>query len=167
MALNQSQADIIEDRRREVAILRRRRLSYRQIARALEKAGRVNEQTGEAWSYYTIKNDLDALKELAKAESLKQTSEHKAEALEDYQELLRVHWNKADHEGVRKVWKDIRDLLGTDAPQVIVFEQVQKQMDAALDALEREFAHEPALLERTLNALMGQSHNTEAARQTN
>lgn len=155
MAPNTSRALIIEDRRREVAALRRRRLTMRQIVAALHTAGRVNPANGRPWSLYTVKTDLDALEQAARTEALKDTSEHKAEILADYQELLRLAWSERRYEDARRILKDTRELLGTDAPQVIVFEQVAQRMQAALIALEKEFVDDPATLNRAHRALMG------------
>jgi hypothetical protein len=154
MARNTSQELVAEDRRREVAALRRRRLTMRQIVAALEKAGRINPITNEPWSLATIKRDLDTLTAAARSEALKDVSEHKAEILADYDELMRLAWQEKRYEDIRKVLKDVRDLLGTDAPQVIVFEQVARRMDEAITALEREFADDPVLLDRALGALV-------------
>lgn len=162
MALNTSQADIIEERRRNVATLRRTGMSYRQIARAFEQAKRpfLNPRTGKPWDHTTIKADLDFIRKQNRAESLKKTAEHKAEILAGYQELLHLAWREGRYEDVRKVLKDMRDLLGTDAPQVIVFEEMAKRMDEALSVLEREFANEPEILQRVLTALVAGADST-------
>lgn len=153
--VNTSRALIVEDRRREVAALRRRRLTMRQIEKALAEAGRTNPWTNKPWSLYVIKTDIDAITAEAKAQAIRDITEHRAEILADYHELLRLAWAERRYEDARKVLKDMREMLGTDAPQVIVFEQVQAQMENALIALETEFMHEPATLERAYAALMG------------
>jgi len=148
---------IAEERRRAVAAMRRRRLTVREIILALAQAGHVNPRTGKPWSLGVISNDIQHLQAEARAEAIKDVSEHKAEILADYEELLRIAWREKDHAEVRRILKDVRELLGTDAPQVIVFEQVQERMLEAVDAIEREFADDPALAERALRALMGGS----------
>lgn len=153
--VNTSRALIIEDRRRNVAALRRRRLTMRQIVKALADAGHTNPYTGKPWGLTVIKSDIDHIIQEAKAEAIRDISEHRAEILADYHELLRLAWADRRYEDARKVLRDIREMLGTDAPQVIVFEQMQQQMEHALTALEMEFMHEPATLERALTALMG------------
>ena len=170
MALNKSQQDIMEDRRREVALLRRRRLTMRQIVRALETSGRVNPATGKAWDVATIKRDLDAIRAENKAEAIKEVSEHKTEILADYHELVRLAWQEKRYEDVRKVLKDMRELLGTDAPQVIIYEQMTQRMEEALNRLEVMFRNEPDTLERAYAALMGVADNpatTDGARLSN
>lgn len=154
MPINNSDILITEDRRREVATLRRRRLTIRQIVAALDAAGRRNPRSGRPWGVATIKRDLDVLTAAAHAEALRDVTEHKAEILADYHELMRLAWAERRYEEVRRILREIRELLGTDAPQVIVFEQVAQRMTAALEALEREFADDPAALERALGALM-------------
>lgn len=148
---------IAEERRRAVAALRRRRLTMRQIVEALARNGQVNPRTKKPWSLAQINKDIAFLQDAARAEAVKDVSEHKAEILADYHELLRLAWAEKRYDDVRRVLKDMRELLGTDAPQVIVFEQVQERMLEAVDAIEREFADDPALAERALRALMGGS----------
>ncbi len=168
MALNSSWLDIIEDRRREVAALRRRRYTVRQIVRALEKANRLNPKTEKPWDVATIQRDIQTLRAEAHREALKDTSEHKAEILADYQELIRLGWVEKRYEDVRKVLKDMRELLGTDAPQVVVYEQLNNEYDAALGRLEREFGHDPALLGRIYDTLTDASgQDSGAARSLN
>jgi hypothetical protein len=158
MALSTAQEDIAEERRRHVVVLRRQRLSHRAIARALERAGQVNPKTGKAWSDVTVMTDLAFIKEQNRLESLKETAEHKAEILADYQEILRRCWSTSppNLELALKTLAHMRELLGTDAPQVVVWEQMQERMTEALHNLEREFANEPELLHRAVNALVGQ-----------
>lgn len=155
MAPNNSKKLIIEERRREVAALRRRGMTFRQIHKAMEIAGRQNEDNGQPWSLKTIFDDVTALQAAARAEAVKDISEHKAEVLAHYQELINLAWREKRYDDVRLVLKDVRALLGTDSPQVIVFEQVQARMVEALSSLEREFADDPATLDRALSALVG------------
>lgn len=151
----QSNSLIVEDRRREVAILRRRRLTLRQIVQALDAAGRRNPRTNAPWGLTVIHGDIKALEEQARADAMRETIEHKAENLASLKELERIAWEERRYEDVRKVLKDQRDLLGLDAPQVIIHEQVTAQMMQALDALEDEFRDEPGIYERITQALMG------------
>lgn len=160
MALNGSHALIVDDRRREVAALRRRRLTVRQIVEALARANRTNPRTGRPWSLGIVQSDLQHLHDDARARALADISSHRADILADYDELLRLAWQDRRYEDARKVLADMRRLLGTDAPQVIVYEQLQERMVAAVDALEREFADDAATRERALRALMGADHPT-------
>lgn len=160
MALNRSQVLITEDRRRQVAALRLRRLTVRQIVDALARAGQVNPRTGKPWSVGVVQNDITYMQDAARAAALRDVSEHKADMLAQYDELLRLAWAEKRYEHVRKILADLRRLLGTDAPQVIVYEQLQERMTAAVDALEREFADDTATRERALRALLGADHPT-------
>lgn len=168
MTRNTRDAHITEDRRREVAALRRRRLTIRQIVEVLANGGRKNPRTGKPWDIATIHRDLEAIKEAMRAEAVKDASEHKAEILADYQELIRLAWVEKRYDDVRLVLRDVRALLGTDSPQVIIFEQVQARMVEALSALEMEFSDDAATLERAINALVGASDRaSEAGRSLN
>lgn len=155
MPENKSPELIMEDRRREVSALRRQRLSLRKIVDVLARNGRANPLSGKPWGLTTIKKDVDALTAAARAESMRDISEHKSEVLADYHELMRLGWIEKRYDDVRLLLKDVRALLGTDSPQVIVFEQVQARMVEALTALEGEFANDPTTLERAIGALMG------------
>lgn len=115
----------------------------------------MNPKTKRPWGLATIQADLDHLTEQARTAALRDISEHKAEVLDDYQELLRLAWVEKRYEDARRVLKDMRELLGTDAPKVIIFEQMQQRMMEAVENLEREFGDEPAVLDRALMALMG------------
>lgn len=146
---------IVEDRRREVAALRRRRLTIRQIVKALADAGRVNPKTGTPWALGTIKKDLDALQAQYRAAAMRDVTEHKSEILADYDELMRIAWQERNHTELRHLLAAVRELLGTDAPQVLVIEQVTRIMDEALDRLEAEFRDDPTALARAHAALVG------------
>jgi len=163
MPRNSSDALVIEQRRAEIAHLRRRRLTVRQIAQALEDSHFLNPRTAKPWGVATVQRDLDHLHAAARAESLRDISDHRAEILSDYHALLDRHWAVGNYDEVRRVLKDVRDMLGTDAPQVIVYEQMEARMSAALDALEQEFADDPATRERALRALLGGDGGRPAA----
>lgn len=153
--LNQFESLVTEERRAVVASLRRQRLSMRRIVARLEEEGHLNPTTGSPWSIATIHRDIEMLQDAARAEAMKDITEHKAEILAEYQELISLAWSEKRYDDVRLNLKEVRALLGTDSPQVIVFEQVHARMVEALTALEAEFADEPAVLERAVNALVG------------
>lgn len=152
---NTSKNLIVYERRRRVAHLRRQRYSMRQIAEKLHEEGITHPFTGKPYSLRTVFGDIHWLQDTARDEAIKDISEHRTEILADYQELLSCAWRDHRYEDVRKVLKDIRELLGTDAPQVIVFEQIAQRMHEAVNALEQEFESEPGILNRAIDALMG------------
>ena len=158
MIVNIMRQDTIEDRRRSVAMLRRRRLSIRQIVRALEKEGKVNPEKNTPWTIGTIQKDLDFLRKQARREAMKDTLEHRSEILADYHELLRVAWQGMKYTEVRKILGDIRSMLGTDAPQVIIMEQTLQNMEDGVRRLGIEFANEPEIYERAVKALAGEAY---------
>lgn len=154
MGLNNSKQLIIEDRRRDVAVLRRKRLTVRQIAQQLAEDGYINADTGGSWSIGTIQRDLDTLQEEAHAAAIQDVSLHKADILDRYEHLWLQAMNESDWSEARHVLKGMRELLGTDAPTVIVFEQVQARMSEAYSRLKEEFGADPETWSRVVRSLM-------------
>lgn len=146
----------VEDRRRQVAILRKHRLTLRQIVASLARLGFTNPQTGKPWSLKVVNDDVNFLTEQARAEAVRNIAEHKAEILGDYQELLRLAWVEQRYEDARLLLGDIRKLLGVDSPTVIIFQEVQARMLEGIQRLELAFADQPEVLERAIQALVGE-----------
>lgn len=157
MSLNTSWEYVVENRRRKVARLRIRGLTMRQIVQALADSGNPedrNPKTGAPWSLKTIKTDIDAVIEAARAEAVKDISEHKARLLDELEELKRIAWSKERYSEIRQIVADMRAMLGTDSPKVIVFDQVQERMLEGIERLEAEFANDPDTRDRAIRALV-------------
>lgn len=149
------------------------RMSVRELAQLLGTAGVVNPTTRKAYSHNTIAKDLQWLEQAWRAESVREITEHKSEHLQ----LLRGLYRRAmspprppsepgeprapapppDVEAARRILKDIAELLGLNAPQVLVFEQVERAMADALTRLESAFSGDEATLERVYQALLGEA----------
>lgn len=99
---------------------------------------------------------MNFLTEQARAEAVRNIAEHKAEILGDYQELLRLAWVEQRYEDARLLLGDIRKLLGVDSPTVIIFQEVQARMLEGIQRLELAFADQPEVLERAIQALVGE-----------
>lgn len=149
---------IRDERRARVAYYRRRGYTYDRIVEAMADDGFINPRTGKPWTRQAIYADAQFLREQARDAAMRDISEHRAELLDHLSELLHLAWKEQRYDDARKVIKDMREMLGTDAPQVIVFEQMQQRMTEAVASLERAFADDPATLQRALDALMGVDH---------
>lgn len=115
---------IVMDRRRQVAALRLRGYTEREIQKGLAappKDGNqtryVNPKTSEPWSLATIHKDIVALEAAWRADMVERTEEHKVRLFAELQEVARACWKLNDHERVLKAIAQQRELLGTDAPK--------------------------------------------------
>ena len=158
MDLTKSASLEVAKRRRAIADLSAsgalKRHSLREIATALEQRGIVNPRTSKAWSHNTVRDDIEWLEAQWRTAAVREVSEHKAEILARYEHLYRLAISDDNPAEARHVLKGMRELLGTDAPQVIMFEQVEAKMIQALNTLDEEFADEPVVMARILGALL-------------
>jgi hypothetical protein len=118
MALNGSRQAIIDHRRRQVANLRLRGATQREIVEALEEQENINPSTGKAWSLGIINSDIKALDKEWKEAALRDVSEHKAQVLAELREVRRVAWGK-DKEDLSIILRSLKqesELLGLDEP---------------------------------------------------
>lgn len=106
-------------RREVVARLALKRMSLREIADALEKQGIVNPDTGEAYSYGTVKRDLDAMSEEWKANAQRDLDTMRHEVLAELNEVKRAAWANNDLTSIIKAVDRISKLFGLDAPERI------------------------------------------------
>lgn len=124
MALSKAKQDAAIERRRKVAELRLRGLSEAEIASKLAQNSELhNPQTGKPYSRVTVHNDLVALRDEWRAESLRDIAIHKAIQLAEIREARREAWKKSDLNMVSKFLQQEINLLGTDAPIRITWEE--------------------------------------------
>lgn len=152
MALNKSKETVIAQRRVLVAKYRRQGLTLRAMSEALEKEGCLNE-SGKPWNHATLGNDVKALIAEASAFAVKDVIEHRAEFLDQYNTLNRQAWESKDNDLIIKTLAEMRKMLGADAPQVIIIEQLHNQVRMAIERVEAEFKDEPKILSRVIKAL--------------
>lgn len=117
MALNNSKNAIIDRRRLDVAQLRLRGLTQREIEEQLKTARKVNPKTGKPWSLGTINGDLAALSEQWQKEATAEIAELKAQQLAEIRAARRQAWVDKDIAQIRQLIKLEMDLLGTEAPK--------------------------------------------------
>lgn len=117
MALNTSQQAIMAYRREQVARLRLRGATIRQIAyELLPKLGVINEQTGKPYTEATVHADIEALESEWRAEAIRERGAHKAAALAEIREARRKCWADGDMARVKDFLKMEIELLGLDEP---------------------------------------------------
>lgn len=131
-----------------IASLRLRGLSQRQIVLALQdpERGYRNPRTGKPWGLATINADIQALDEQWRTNSSQDTAEFKARLMAELDELKRAAWKDKDHELVRRVIRDQRDMVGTDAPQTVKHTgtgkdgEIEFNVNDARDEIQRKLA---------------------------
>ena len=127
MTLNSSNKDIIIKRRREVAYWRLRGLTLSEIADKIAKnKNLLNPRTGKPYSSVTIHNDIVALNEEWRAESLRDIAAYKSEQLAGIREARRKAWKDGSLTMIAKFLQMEIDLLGTDAPIKITWQEEAK-----------------------------------------
>lgn len=119
MALNKTQADIRDRRRQRIArlMVRRPRVTQRQIRQALTEEGEANPDTGEPWSLGTINSDVDAIREAARARMQDDADTWRARELEMLRTLQADAWDDGEYRTVVAISKRRAKLLGLDAPK--------------------------------------------------
>ena len=109
----------IDSRRRLVAGMRLRHLTYREIVAKLDELGIRNPDTGEPYCLRTINCDVNALRKQWKEESLQDTNELVADNRAELVEVRRRAWTEGELAIVLRSLKQECDLLGLDAPTKI------------------------------------------------
>jgi hypothetical protein len=124
MALNKTETDRREQRRQKVAqiLVRRPRVTVRQIRRALAKSGHTNPKTGEPWSIGTVQSDIEVVREEAREQMRENADEWRAKELDKLRQLEQDAWGEGNHKLVLRCMKRRADLLGLDEPDQIEHE---------------------------------------------
>lgn len=115
---NSSNHDIVIARRQQVARLRLRGLSIRDIVQALAMPpfSMTDPKTGRAYSIGTIHRDLKAIKAEWRASALADIGEWKAKQLAEIAEVKRAAWLEKDLGMVLRAIQQEVDITGTKAP---------------------------------------------------
>lgn len=117
MGLNSSRTLIVAERRAEVARLRLRGRTVREIVGELGQRNLVNPADGTPWSLGTVAADIKALERQWQEEAAQDIAAHKARQLARLEEHYREAWQAADLREVRENVKLAMALLGTEAPK--------------------------------------------------
>jgi DNA-binding transcriptional MerR regulator len=120
---NTSMRLIVMDRRRQVAALRLRGYTTREIQKGLANPGKdqpplLNPKTQLPWSLKAIHTDIVALEKAWREDMVDRVDEHKSRLFAELQEIARACWKEKDYERVLKSIAQQRELLGTDAPKM-------------------------------------------------
>ncbi len=116
--LNSSDHEILAARRQQVARLRLRGLSIRDIVQALAMPplSLTDPKTGKAYSIATIHRDLKAIEAEWRASALADIGEWKAKQLAEIAEVKRAAWLEKDLAAVLSALKQEIEVMGTKAP---------------------------------------------------
>jgi hypothetical protein len=128
-------------------------MSLSEISALLKKNGFFNPVSGRAWSRDVVRRDVRWLEAEYRRDSVRDLSDHKAEFLGRYRELFRKAVRADNLPEARLLLGDMRKLLGADAPEVFVFEQLESRMLEALEGLREEFGGEKEVWSRILGVL--------------
>ena len=119
---------VIEERRSHVAKLRLRGLSSREIVKALTKLGCLNAK-GNPWNHTTVCDDIIALEQRWREESLQDTRLRAAQIDAELNEIKRNAWKQDDMTTLLKAIQQQRDLLGLDLVAEIEAKIKAKQLE--------------------------------------
>jgi len=119
MGLNKSKQAQIDFRRQQVASMRLRGMTQREIQTALVGMGVVNPRTGKKYSIGTVNSDLQRLIQEWRDNAQRDIQELQAEILAQLQEVKRAAWAQKDLKAVLQALKQETRLMGLDAPQGI------------------------------------------------
>lgn len=112
MPANNSNKLRIDRRRRQVAAMRLRGLTQREIAEGLGRMGITNPSTGRPYDLAQVNRDIKSLREQWRAEALEDVSEARGQHLAEVREARREAWQDKKlfyvYEGLRQE----ADLLG-------------------------------------------------------
>jgi len=135
MALNKTRKDRREQRRQKVAqiLVRRPRVTVRQIRRALAKSGHTNPETEKPWSIGTVQSDIEAVREEAREQMRESADNWRAKELDKLRQLEQDAWDEGNHELVLRCMKRRADLLGLDEPDQV---EMDGQLDLKSDTLD-------------------------------
>jgi hypothetical protein len=117
-----------------------RGFSVREIEAALAKKGLTNPRTNKPWSYVTVYNDIKKIRIKWREELNKTREDRIAELLPELQALKKEGWLKTDYELVRRVIKDLRDLMGLDMPKRTELGLTPELLNVILGGFPPEFA---------------------------
>lgn len=117
MPLNNSNREAIAYRRHQVAMLRLRGLTQREIVDMLAREGAVNPETSEPYSLGTINSDIQALEKEWREQAARDTATRRAELLAELRAARRQAWSDKDVSNVLRGIKQEVELFGLDAPK--------------------------------------------------
>lgn len=145
MRANKTRKDIRERRRQIIAqlMVRRPRVTQRQIRDALTRQGHTNPETDEPWSLGTINNDVDVIRRTARDRMRDDADTWRARELEMLRELQADAWDAEEYSTVVSISKRRAKLLGLDEPdelshtmQLAQSEEYQAARSGIMQALE-------------------------------
>lgn len=112
LAYRRSDDHIIALRRKAVSSARLRGMNCHEIVALLAEQDIINPRTELPYSIVTISNDLKAIEEMWKEETLKEISYHRTRVLAELQEVKRTAWTTGKHAIILRAIDQEVSLLG-------------------------------------------------------
>jgi hypothetical protein len=135
MPLNTANLELIALRREAVSELRRKRMTQRQIVKALPQyIPPIVGPDGKPFSLGTINSDLKALQREWRKNAEKATADHVADQYESLEALERRCWADGDMAGVARAIALKMKLTGTEAPTKIEIDWREEARRQGYDA---------------------------------
>jgi hypothetical protein len=131
--------DRVQARRELVGRLRVRGMTTREIAQMVFEAGFANDK-GFAFNHTTIVNDLKVLRKRWQANADVSMEEHRAQQLEEIQQLKRLAWTNQDGALALRAIETEMKLTGTAAAQkldITISPEVATMLGAILKVMAR------------------------------
>lgn len=133
MSLNTSRRDLIAHRRENVARLRLRGLSIREIIVMLAKLDPpVVGKDGKPWNVGTIHGDLKAITAEWRARAAASIDQLKSEQLAELREVKRRAWADGDLANLLRALKQEAEIAGIDAPKKVEINDLREKADSDL-----------------------------------
>ncbi len=128
---------VIDERRRNVASLRLRGFTQREIVDNLPRLKIVNPETGDPYSLGTINGDIKAIREDWRRRAAEDMGEHIARILAELSEVKRAAWAEKDFgSSLRAIEKEAK-ILGADSPDKQIV--IEGDLETFLSRLPEEY----------------------------
>lgn len=124
-------------RRRQVASLRLRGYTEREIADELANEGMLNPRTGMPWTQQTMNNDLKAIREDWRKRAAEDIAEHIARILAELSEVKRSAWAEKDYQAILRAIEKEAKILGVDSPDKQIV--IEGDLETFLSRLPEEY----------------------------
>ncbi len=117
-----SRSVLVALRRRQVAGMRLRGLTEREIVQGLAQQGFLNPRNGKPWSQATVNTDITAIREDWRRRAAEDMGEHIARILAELSEVKRAAWAEKDFGSILRAIEKEAKILGADSPdkQIVI-----------------------------------------------
>ena len=130
-----SRQEQIDYRRMQVARMRLRGLTMREVVRALHKVSIVNPDTRQPYSLGTVHSDCKHMAREWQAEAAAEVKVHKGRILAELREVRRKGWQQENMKVVLQGLKQEATLLGLDSLEIHHARDVEEFQRLVLEAI--------------------------------